>query len=231
MSNSISPFPNANIPSISQIPHFSGASGAAAIGAAGLTPEGMMLYCQSQLGFIDDGIQQQMAQQQAMHTTVGHLTDLKVALGKSLMDNNDGAAKAAAVGAFKTAYDALAPDDTAGREKLNATFQDFVTDAYCIDDHAAGGHYNLANLSAADVHNLDAAAAASADKNKVSGDDLKRYSTAVDGVSTELTNGAELQMIKLQGAVSQRQMVIQLTTQIISKMNDSFMAIASQIGK
>lgn len=216
---------------ISGIPSFGGPSVAAPISGGQLTPDGMMLYCASQLRFLDEGIQQHMAQQQQAHTVATRLNDLKAALGKSLMSDNDGAVKAQAVAAFQAAYASLPPGDTEMRDKLNATFQDFVADAYCIDDHAAAGHYNLATLSQGDVDALNNAAAASGPLNKVSGDDLKRYSTDVDGLSTDLGKGAELDMINLQSLVSQRQMAIQLTTQIVSKLNEAASTVVNQIGK
>ena len=46
-----------------------------------------------------------------------------------------------------------------------------------------------------------------------------------------LNKGAELEMTNLQTLVSQRQMAIQLTTNLMPKVNDSMMAIVANTGK
>ncbi|MBR1151067.1 hypothetical protein [Bradyrhizobium sp. JYMT SZCCT0428] len=52
-------------------------------------------------------------------------------------------------------------------------------------------------------------------------------------VETELDRvcGGELHMIRLQSLISQRQMAIQLTTNMLRAMNDSTRTIAGNIGK
>lgn len=210
---------------------FGGPSAAAPISGGQLTPEGMMLYCASQMRFLDEGIAQHMAKQQQAHSIAGLLNDLKTELGKSSMDGNDANAKGRVLDAFDAAFKALPPGDTAMRDKLNDAFHEFVTDAYCHDDHALGNSYNLGYMGPDQRAALNEQASLNLEGNRVSGDDLKRYSTAIDALSTDLGKGAELDMINLQSLVSQRQMAVQLTTQIISKINDGYMAIAGQIGK
>ena len=217
--------------SVGNVSNFGGPSAAAPISGGQLTPDGMMLYCASQMRFLDEGIQAHMTKQNLAHTIANKLNDLKTELGKSSMGWNDANAKSRVVDAFEAAFAAIPPGDTAMRDKLNDAFHEFCTDAYGEDNHAIGNAYNLGYLGPDQRTDLNAKATANNAGNGVIGDDLKRYSAAIDALSTDLGKGAELDMINLQSLVSQRQMAVQLTTQIISKINDGYMAIAGQIGK
>ncbi len=216
---------------VGNVPNFGGPTAAAPIAGGQLTPEAMMMYCASQMRFLDEGIAQQMAKQQTAHNIANLLNDVKTALGKTSMGADSTNEKGRVVDAFERAFEALPPGDTEMRDKLNDAFHDFVTDAYGSDIPGTGNQFNLGYIGKNERKQLDDLAGAGNDKNAVSGDNLKLYSTAVDAISTDLGKGAELDMINLQSLVSQRQMAVQLTTQIISKIDETKLSVVAQIGK
>lgn len=195
------------------------------ISGGGLTPDAVMLYCSAQLNHLDDGIKQQMAQQDAARGAQDKLGKLKGLLAGDL-PANAADQKREIIQAMKDAYDSLPPNDP-GRDQLNRLFHDFITTASFadkpLDRLATGDRYNLFNLDDGKIGEL---AAANADANFVSGEsEMKKFAGIVDPILSDVGKGAELQMITLQSMVSQRQMAVQVATQMLSKMNETQMAI------
>jgi hypothetical protein len=201
-------------------------SGLAGVGGGGLSPDSVMLYCAAQLNQLDDKIQQHMAQQQVARGQQEKLGKLKALLAG---DMSGGAAeqKKQIMEAMKEAYDSLPANDS-GRDQLNKLFHDFITTASFSDSGAdrvaSGDAYNLFNLTDDKMNYL---AGQTGDKNFVSDSEMKGFAARVDPVLSDIGKGAELEMINLQSMVSQRQMAVQMATQMIAKMNETQISIIS----
>jgi hypothetical protein len=202
----------------------------APIQGGGLTPDAVMTYCASQLNHLDEGIKKHMAQQEIARDQQNKLGKLKAIMaGAQNADAVD--MKVQIMSAMKEAYDSLPANDP-GRDQLNKTFHEYITSACFADKgdarRATGDTYNLFNLDAQkigalanmDIHNGD---------NGISADEMKRYAGMVDPVLSDVGKGAELEMINLQSLVSQRQMAVQISTQMLSKMNETYMSIVNGI--
>jgi len=213
-----------------------GVSGPNGVGAAPvitggqISPDSVMAYCASQLRSLDAGIQERMAKQQQSHDIAGALSGIRTSLALDHMAADGNMEKGRVVAAFEEAFAKLPPNDPM-RGKLNDAFHEFVSTAYCKGDGNLGNQYNLGHMTDAKHAELTAAATNNGAGNDVSNGELKDLGLKIDALSNDLTKGAELEMINLQSMVSQRQMAIQLTTQIISKINDGQMSIVSQVGK
>jgi hypothetical protein len=195
-----------------------------------ISPDSIMAYCSAQMSFLDAGIQERMAQQQASRDVQALLGDVKAALMKHALGGDDWGDKQQVIQAMEAAWEKMAPNDPM-RDQLNDRFHDFT--ATCINsnniDQANG--YNLGHLDEGTMNQFQTWCADNNGNNAADLTELKQLSDNVDTLVNDCGKGAELQMINLQSMVSQRQMAIQLTTQIISKMNDAQMAVVGQIGK
>jgi hypothetical protein len=214
----------------------SGVSGSNNVGAmpamtgGQISPDSVMAYCASQLRSLDTGIKERMAKQQEAHDIASALTGVRTSIAVDHMGTDGRVEKGRVVAAFEEAFAKLPPGDPM-RDKLNDAFHDFVTTAYCKQDGNAGNQYNLGYMTDAKHAELDQAAANNGALNDVSNSELKDLGLKIDALTNDISKNAELEMINLQSMVSQRQMAIQLTTQMISKMNEGQMSIVNQVGK
>lgn len=206
----------------------SAAHGQSSIGGGGLTPDTVMLYCASQLNNLDDGIKQKMAEQQAKREPQNKLGALKDALGSSPLPADAMAKKEEIINAMRAAYKSL-PEGDPGRDRLNRMFHEFLQTACNSNGKTARGDENLWNVTDAQAHEL--ANRPDLGGNDASADEMRSYSTTVDGILGDVGKGAELEMINLQAMVSQRQMAVQITTQLIAKLNETQLAVINSVGK
>jgi hypothetical protein len=130
---------------------------------------------------------------------------------------------------MKEAFDSLPPNDPR-REKLNDTFHRFM-DTVTFNNQSdrrvtEGGNYHLSTLTDEQIGNI---ASNGTQGNETDDDEMKRFAADIDPMLSDISKGAELEMIDLQSKISQRQMAIQMTTQMVSKMSEMQMAIISQI--
>ena len=65
----------------------------------------------------------------------------------------------------------------------------------------------------------------------MSADTVKRFVDNLKGLQTEVNQGSELGMITLQSLMSQRQMAIQLTTNLVQSLGEMTNKIAANIGR
>lgn len=68
------------------------------------------------------------------------------------------------------------------------------------------------------------------DVKTISGERVQTYVGTLKNEQSDLTGGAELNMINLQAIMSQRQTAIQLTTNLVQSLGDSSNKIAANIG-
>ncbi len=201
-----------------------------AITGGSLTPDALMLYCASRLNSLDEGISSMMNKQEQSQTVQKALGKVKDLMSGGGMDKNDYVKKGAIMDAMKEAYDALPPGDPM-RERLQETFKSFVTDACFNDGKLPLANKMLSNYTPAMRDELVALPSIDNNLNEVSAKSMEGYASNLGTLMGELSKGAELQMINLQSLVSQRQMAVQITTQLLAKMNETSMAIANSIGK
>lgn len=210
-------------------------SGQAGLAGGALTVDSIMLYCAAQLNHLDTDIQKHMAQQQVARDQQDKLGRLKSLMSGSIPEGPAGVeAKKAIMQAMKDAHDALAKTDPGGADQLNQLFHDFITTGSFNDSGdervKAGDGNNLFSLSKTAVETL-ANAQSLDNKNSISVDEMKNMQAKVDPILSDVGKGAELEMINLQSMVSQRQMAVQIATQLISKTNETLMSIVSNVGK
>jgi hypothetical protein len=174
-----------------------------------LTPDGLLVFCQKQLRDLDTKIQSAMTSQQGMVATESQVSDIEAILKQNM--NGPGSDQ----------------DDKVGFQDptiLN-NIDDKVTTL--MNQATAAGNTALATSLKA-VH--DTLHAGPPGDCKVTKDDIKDMCTTLDSATTDLRSGAELSMITLQSLISQRATALQLTTGMMSSMNDGSKAIAGNIG-
>ncbi len=187
-----------------------------------LTPDALMAYCQSRLDSIDGqirtglGLQQQRIQEgvglqgvlETLQKYAGGTTSRQdcLEMEQSLRDQIDGLLKNdpsfPGLGRLMQAYNDLVFTGTGGIGDNPMKF-------YPGYPPAAGGHQGDALLNTTDMQNVIA---------------------AVSGSVSDLNSGAELQMIKMQSLMSQRQTAVQLSTNLVQALGDQASKIAQNIG-
>ena len=204
--------------------------GSAGISGGGLTTDEVMLYCASQLTQLDTGIKQHMAQQQVARNQADKMGKLKGVLSSGQIGAGDSSRKKEVIQAMKEAYDSLDPHDPR-RDKLNDMFCRFMDTATYNNESVrrtnAPEHYNLLTLNT-DAQ-MNAVSSNGTDGNDVSVDEMKGLGAEIEPMMNDIGKGAELDMIDLQAKISQRQMAVQMATQMISKINETQMAIIQKI--
>ena len=208
-------------------------SGQAGVAGGGLTPDAVMLYCAAQLNHLDGDIQQHMAQQQVARDQQDKLGRLKSLMSGSIPAGPAGVEqKKQIMQAMKDAYDSLAKTDPGGADQLNQLFHDFITTGSFNDSGAtrvAAGDANNLFVLTDTARDALANAPSLADQNGISVDEMKSLQAKVDPILSDVGKGAELEMINLQSMVSQRQMAVQITTQLIAKLSETTQNIISHV--
>jgi hypothetical protein len=204
--------------------------GSSTISGGGLTTDEVMLYCASQLTQLDNGIKQHMAQQQVARNQADKLGKLKGLLSSGQIGAGDSSRKKEVFQAMKEAYDSLDPHDPR-RDKLNDMFCRFMDTATYTNQSLsrvnAPEHYNLLTLDT--DAKMNAVSGNGNDGNDVSVDEMKGFASEIEPMLSDISKGAELDMIDLQAKISQRQMAVQMATQMISKINETMMSIVQKI--
>lgn len=188
-----------------------------------LSAESLLLYCSVQLNAMDTQLKAEMARQNQARSSQQVLNQVKNAIGIKSIGTNDYDRKVQILTAMRDAYQRLPPDDPA-RQTLQAAFETFANTA-CLNDSGAAAGLKLGDPNL-NIHRL-ASLADACGRNNVDTDEMKGIQGMIDEAITDISKGAELQMINLQSLVSQRQMAIQLTTSLMTKFNDGLQAIVS----
>lgn len=204
-----------------------------AMGVA-LTPDTLLQYCAMQLGAIDKQIAEKMTKQREGRSAQAAMGELQRALSKYQQGGLDAAnanGRAECLAAYKKAYDAAPPEM---KEKLQQQFDEFYKTTVA-QDGMTGKAPDLATVT---DQQLTSFANTVGGRNEagylVNGADdqeMKRFSDNVGSLSSELGNGAELEMISLQALISQRQMAVQMATNMMSKVNETLQSQVAAIGK
>jgi hypothetical protein len=179
-----------------------------------LTPDALLAYCESRLSGLDSQMRDFFNKQETANRQQAQLNQLASLYnqhsgGINMKDGNGNATSAAMDDATfqKQLVEPLQnmidslPDSDPLKAKLTSTLKTLTTD---------GGTGKDTIVSAQDITNIET--------------DLK------NDVS-DLSAGAELNMIQLQSIMSQRQTAIQLTTNLVQSLGDQTNKIADNIGK
>jgi hypothetical protein len=194
-----------------------------------ISPDAILIYCQTRLRQIDSGVQDKFAKQVKDNDTSKAITeaqnDLKNVVAPGWDNSNH--AGCSTLGWIQNAINAAGgPDTPVGSElkKLQISiagkmggdafanvFKEQTSDNFrAFFDPAIGG------LSDADTIKKFGGTPAA-----VSRDDVTGYASTLDSISKDIAAGSELDMIDLQSMMSQRQTAIQLTTNLLQIMSDS----------
>jgi hypothetical protein len=223
-----------------------GATAAGADGASpdvSLTPEALMVYCQTRLQGIDSQISAAMTQQENINseqTSIGKLltevsNDSAAASGSTGLMNNPAECKLLAQN-IETLITQIQQDDPGcsqlGQlELLHDTVVASGSGTYTDPTGLFHGYYNGGNPmglpgSSTPPPNVNQTA-----DNQFGTNELSNFSATLTTINSSLGGNAELGMIQIQSHMSDRTTAIQLTTSILQSYDDGLSKIADNIGK
>jgi hypothetical protein len=191
------------------------------IAASLVSPEAIMNYCQSRLSGLDTLIQQKFADQKRRNEDVRVITDFQgqwtqVANGLDGLNPEHMRSMACEIAKLWNRT-----TDPAIRAKLEYAYQ------RCVGQ----------KLSDAVVNNqvvIDKVPPMNPDwfkdtNNKMTPEQVQRFGEEIKSLADNASKDNELTMIQMQQIISQRQMAIQLTTQMMANFNDSLKKINENI--
>ncbi len=192
--------------------------GALASGAltdtASLTPEALMIYCRTQLDAVDGQIKELFKQQKAAMAKKEVLGDLQSKLNEHAPPNCYDDYKAIEQG-FEEAKAKL-PEDS----KEWKAIDDLQT--ACHNDYHFKGDVNDATGEVSVTSTMNG-------WHKADSQPFQDKISVVSDLLAQVGSKAELQMIQLQSLMGQRQTAVQLTTQIMAKMDQTMQAIVKNV--
>jgi hypothetical protein len=160
-----------------------------------LTPDAMLVYCQSRLTGINSQCREIMTRQDKNAKTQAALGDLLSALYSHQDGYENADIHQKMQGAYDRALDAVGRETPLG-QKLSNDRDQWLR----------------------------------ADDSIVNKEEMSSLINATKNHQSELNSDAEIDMIRLQSLMSQRQTAIQLTTNIIQSLNDQANKIVANIG-
>lgn len=203
---------------------------AAPAGSTALSPDGLLYYCQSRLGAIDTNIQQYFDDQKTQNAAMQDATKLLSIMhegtwgtyqksGKDIagspQDLQNHADKA---NELLDLYRSTASPEI--KAKCAALFRE--VSGHDISEYGAPG---------AKVTSGDIAQAAAIDGRIPEVKEAQRTQELEDikGTQSDMSKSAEMNMIQLQSLVQQRQLAVQLTTQLMQTMHDTSKQVLGNI--
>lgn len=172
-------------------------------GGAFLTPESLMLYCQTRLRGIDEQVNTAFAKQQRANDDSKVLTDLINSAGSLAADVSDPKKASDYMNDLAKKY------EDAAAAVSDPTLKDALTEQAKKCRNIAQN--NCSNGISAGIYKQNA------------GD-------FVSGLQKDVNAGTELEMIKLQSLMSQRQSAVQLVTNLVQALGDQMNKITANIG-
>ncbi len=228
-------------------------------GAAGLTPDALLTYCQTRLNGIDTQIQSAFAAQQHANDVQGRINDAlgrinqNAPYGTDINDNRNGgpihdnvdiirqldwAAHVAGVNTPEGQKLIGIRNEVIGR--ITASPADADKMAYWIDhpdpnmgsvwQQMDGAPNQLGNGHANDAAVMKWLNVQPAKNGLVAKEEIQGWAKELQGVQSEISSGSELGMIKLQSLMSQRQSAVQISTQMVQALGEQLNKIAANIG-
>lgn len=208
-----------------------------------LTPEALMIYCQTRLQGIDSQVQAAMTQQQNINweqTSIqGFLQELSTDstnagsgvmcdttecqnleqnlenLIAQIQQRDPGCAQ---LGQLEQLHDAIMATGT-GAATFNGGFHGY----YCSNGTAGPGGGPTGQTPPSNVH--------SDGDSGIGASEFTNFTGTLNNINSSLGSGAEMGMITIQSKMSDRTTAIQLTTSILQAYDDGLAKIADNIGK
>jgi hypothetical protein len=199
--------------------------------SAGLTPDGLMAYCQAHLDSIDSQVRSSFDSQQRGAADVARINKVLADLKDAPPNGTDGnfdrcAALETSLGSAITDLQASDPHCPA-LPGLIQTYNNMVWSGTggTLDGKSFPGPAFI------DVNDYppDRSQGSQGDKN-LSGPELQGFGQAVQDAAGTINSQSELQLIQLQSLMSQRQTAISLTTNLVQSLGDQQNKIAENIG-
>ena len=166
-----------------------------------LTPDAMLVYCQSRLDGINTQCRDIMTRQEKNSRSQGALGDLQSALVQHQDGYNDAKVHQKLVDAYASAIAQVGANSELGKKLAENR-----------DQWLLAGPNNVP-----DVETLKG--------------EMDSLITSVKSHQSNLNSNAEIGMIQMQSLMSQRQTAIQLTTNIIQSLNEQANKIVANIGR
>jgi hypothetical protein len=187
-----------------------------------LSPESLLAYCSKQLRDLGTQIQGMLNEQGSLKDKCNILSDLKKAItAKSAgWKEGDKTDKAEVAQAYLNAARALppGPERDAVLKELDAFRQTAFLNDVPVSPPSTLANYNETTIA------IEAEKSHEGALNAVEPTEMRTRSEAIDSITGDVTREVELKMISLQSMISQRQMIVQLTTNLIQKLNDTLAA-------
>jgi hypothetical protein len=208
----------------------------------GLTPDALFSYCSARINGIDAQVKEAFAQQQQNNDTQAAIGDLMASLNQAITGGTDGSNNfiQANIGWYWNAINKAGGPNTAEGQKLFQQMQTFChkadTSPSCplcavaSDPNCANFKGMMAGAFGNDKSFIQDHLQGQFGQNGVVDKDV--IDTTVKDLqndSDELGKGGELMMIKLQSLMSQRQLAVQITTNLIQTLHDSSKSIVQNI--
>jgi hypothetical protein len=214
---------------------------------ADLSPDALMIYCETRLRGIDSQIQAAMAQQENVNWEQGQIQALlqEISADQANVDKDGKLSDPVECQKLEQNIEDLISQieqrdpgcSELGRLKLlHDTVMGTGTGPYPTKDANGNGiqhrFYNgNGNDPGQPPNGTSAPIGVRDDEDSTFGsDELTSFTNTLNGISSSLSSGAELQMIKIQSLMSERTTAIQLTTNILQSFDDGLAKIAGNIG-
>jgi hypothetical protein len=207
-----------------------------------LTPQALMVYCQTRLQGIDSQVQAAMTTQQNTNweqTEIGNvLSDVASISGGT---TNGVTTDPQVVQALELKLENLITqiqqtDPTCSQlqplEQLHDSVMATGTGAYPPANTSIQGYYGSSpnGTTGAPMGRVPPAGSPTNDSS-FSTADLTGFTSTLNNINSSLSSGAEMGMINIQSLMSDRTTAIQLTTSILQSFDDGLSKIADNIGK
>jgi len=194
-----------------------------------LTPDALMAYCESRLNSIDSQVQTAFVQQELRNGEQGDLQQIlgllqtyQSGIGDIPNNKSDQGTCAKIEQAMAAEIHKLQAEDPNNPDlgKLIQAYNDFVWT----------GTGPTSSTPYIDQQDFPPNQNGNQGDGMLSDTEMKGFMDTIQGISSDLNSGAELQMIQLQSLMSQRQTAIQLTTNLVQSIGDQLNKIADNIG-
>lgn len=204
---------------VSNTPASTGASSLSSPGTS-LTAEGLLIYCQTQLASLGGDIKEMMNEQRANLARKDAIATAKTAMSKYQPPTND-AEMAQVREGMQKAIDSLPPGDPA-RVVLEKTLSDLQT-AY----NRTSLHTLAPGVSTSIGAHVPQKSSSTTTEKRIPLNETWYESKmqALGDAYDEIKGDTELQMIQLQANISARSTAIQLTTSMLSKLDQGYAGI------
>jgi hypothetical protein len=194
------------------------------IGSNTLSPDSLLNYCGSQLDSIDGEIDTTMESDQ----NASQISQSLQGLIETCQQNSNGVTKdAGTCTEIETGLGSIIKQlqsTDAGNPNLGPLIQ-----AY--NNMLESGTGPTATLQYIDPTDHPPAQTTNGSDNTYGSDEMSSFISTLQGASSSLDSGSEMNLVQLQSLMSQRETAISLTTNLVQSLGDQANTIASNIGK